>query len=121
MELLATLGLLGFAAYRVTQLIVHDSILDGFRLRLDGWHANGIRPGRTNRARTFVRDLLSCVYCAGFHVSWLTVLVYLLTTDGTPAPWDGFRSFLTFGILSFAVAGVQALLNRWDDTRHGEG
>ena len=34
MEHLAVLAVLGFAAYRVTQLLVWDSILDGWRERL---------------------------------------------------------------------------------------
>lgn len=110
---LPELAALGFAAYRVTQLIVWDSILDGWRSRLELWHAKRFE----SKARTFVRDLLKCTYCTGFHVSWLTVLVYQLTTGTNPV--GSFAAFLLFGIQSFAVAGVQALLNRWDDTRPG--
>lgn len=116
MDLLALIVAGGFASYRVTQLIVWDSLLEGFRLRVEAWHADGIRPGKTNRTRTFFRTLLRCPYCVGFHASWLTVLTYLLTTDINPV--GSFRAFLTFGMTSFAVAGVQALLNRWDDTRN---
>jgi uncharacterized membrane protein len=109
---LAELAVLGFAAYRVTQLVVWDSILDGWRQRLELWHARRFE----SKARTFVRDLLKCTYCTGFHVSWLTVLTYLLAV-GKWSP--GFGGFLLFGVQSFAVAGIQALLNRWDDTRPG--
>lgn len=109
---LPELAALGFAAYRVTQLVVWDSILDGWRQRLELWHAKRFE----SKARAFVRDLLKCTYCTGFHASWLTVLVYLLASG----QWvSGFGGFLLFGIQSFAVAGVQALLNRWDDTRPG--
>lgn len=112
MDQLAVLAALGFASYRVTQLVVWDSILDGWRQRLELWHARRFE----SKARTFVRDLLKCTYCTGFHVSWLTVLVYLLATG----KWaTGFGGFLLFGVQSFAVAGIQALLNRWDDTRPG--
>lgn len=117
MDFLAVSAVLGFAAYRVTQLIVWDSILDGWRKRVEAWHMNGVRPGSSNRVRTFFKQLLSCTYCVGFHAAWLTVLVYLLATGR--APWDSWGSFWLFGIQSFAVSGVQALLNRWDDTQPG--
>lgn len=107
---LAELAALGFASYRVTQLVVWDSILDGWRGRLELWHARR----HDSRVRTFVRDLLKCTYCTGFHVSWLTVLVYLLVTGHNPVA--GVNDFLLFGIQSFAVAGVSALLSRYDDT-----
>jgi uncharacterized membrane protein len=109
---LLELAALGFASYRVTQLVVWDSILDGWRQRLELWHARKF----DSRARTFVRDLLKCTYCTGFHASWLTVLVYLLATGKGAASFSG---FVLFGVQSFAVAGIQALLNRWDDTRPG--
>lgn len=110
---LAELAVLGFAAYRVTQLVVWDSILDGWRQRLELWHARqfGSKP------RTFVRDLLKCTYCVSFHASWLTVLVYLLATGHNPV--SSVSNFWLFGIQSFAVAAISALLSRYDDTLPG--
>lgn len=109
MDYLAVLIVLGFASARVTQLIVHDSILDGWRQRLELWHARKF----DSRARTFVRDLVKCVYCTGFHASWLTTLAYLLASGR----WtSGFGGFMLFGIQSFAVAGVAMLVNRYDDS-----
>lgn len=107
------LGALGFAAYRGTQLIVHDSLLDGARARLIEWHVDGIRPGRRNRIRNFIRDLVACTYCAGWHVSWVALLTYLLASHQWQSGFDG---FLIFGVQSFVVAGVQAILSRIDDT-----
>jgi hypothetical protein len=107
---LMTLGALGFAAYRGTQLIVHDSILDGAREKMELWHARKF----TSKPRTFIRDLLGCTYCTGFHLSWIAVLAYLLAS-GT---WGDAPS-LVHGIEVFSVAGIQALLNRWDDSRGG--
>ncbi len=102
------LAVLGLAASRVTQFIVHDSLLDGWRSRLELWHA----ARHTSRTRTFVRDLLSCVLCTGFHASWLTVLTYTLATSQWHHGVDG---FLLFGIESFAVAAVQVTVNlKWD-------
>lgn len=109
MEHLATLVILGFAAYRGTQLIVWDSILDPVRARIELWRVSKL----TSKPRKFVWDLLTCIYCTGFHVSWLAVAAYYTATG-----WDGV-GLLSFGLDTFAVAGVQALLNRWDDTRPG--
>lgn len=113
MQHLAVLVALGFAAYRVTQLIVWDSILDGWRQRLELWHARKFE----SKVRTFVRDLLKCTYCVSFHASWLTVLAYLLATGHNPV--DSVSSFWLFGIQSFTVAGASALLSRYDDTLPG--
>ncbi|GGZ73244.1 DUF1360 domain-containing protein [Streptomyces echinoruber] len=104
---LPVLALLGFAAYRATQLGVHDSILDGTRRRLGAWHADKI----DSKARGFIVQLVSCIYCFGFWLSGVTLLAYLLATDS----W-GDASWLVHGIEWFAVAGAQALLNRFDDT-----
>lgn len=104
------LALLGFAAYRATQLGVHDSILDGPRERLAAWHARNL----DSKPRGFVIQLISCVYCLGFWLSGVTLLAYLLATGS----W-GDAAWLVHGIEWFAVAGVQALLNRRDDTYSG--
>lgn len=102
------LAVLGFAAYRATQLGVHDTILDPARQRLGVWHANDL----DSKPRAFVMQLIGCIYCLGFWLSGVTLLVYLLATGG----WVD-ASVIVHGIEWFAVAGVQALLNRWDDTR----
>ncbi|MEU0627763.1 DUF1360 domain-containing protein [Streptomyces sp. NPDC005989] len=108
---LSVLVLLGIAAYRATQLGVHDSILDPSRERLAAWHAKNL----DSKSRSFLMLLISCVYCLGFWMSGATLGAYLLAT-GT---W-GDVYWLGHGIEWFAVAGVQALLNRRDDTFSGE-
>jgi hypothetical protein len=101
------LAALGLASARGTQLIVHDSLLDGWRERLELWHA----AKHTSRIRTFIRDLCACIYCVGFHTSWIALLTYLLASG----QWS--RSApLVHGIEAFAIAGLQMLINRWDDT-----
>lgn len=110
---LLELAALGFAAYRGTQLLVWDSILDGWHKRVDAWHMDGIRPGRSNRGRTFLKDLISCTYCTGWWVSVITLAAYYTVTS-----WSGV-SVLSFGLNAFAVAGAQALLSRYDDTLPG--
>jgi hypothetical protein len=108
MQSLPVLLVLGFAAYRATQFVVHDSIGDGLRIRLELWHAR--EPG--SKIRNFFRDLIACPYCTGWWLSLATVLAYL-----TAAGQWGAASLWVHAVECWAVAGVQALLNRWDDTR----
>jgi len=110
MQSLLTLGVLGLAAYRATQLVVWDTIGDPVRARIELWHARRFESA----FRTFVRDLISCTYCAGWWLSLLTLAVYL-----TAAGQWGAASPLVHAVEFWAVAGVQALLNRWDDSRPG--
>ena len=105
------LGVLGFAAYRATQLVVFDSILDGAREKLEMWHAAKF----DSKVRTFFRDLIGCPYCSGWWLSLITVTVYLTATDG----WTG-TPLLVHAVECWAVAGIQALLNRWDDSLSGD-
>ncbi|WP_433341708.1 DUF1360 domain-containing protein [Streptomyces sp. CA-253872] len=97
---------LAFAGYRLTQLGVHDTILDPARARVDAWMAaNPTRP------RLFVADLISCVYCLGWWLSGAVLATYLLVTGRvTHAP------LLIHGIEWLAVAGGAVLLNRLDDS-----
>ncbi|MGW4731822.1 DUF1360 domain-containing protein [Streptomyces shenzhenensis] len=108
---LPVLVLLGFASYRATQLGVHDSILDGTRDRLFAWHGAKL----DSKPRTFLIQLVSCIYCFGYWLSGVTLLVYLLAAGR----WDG-APVIIHGVEWFAVAGVQALLNRWDDSRKAD-
>lgn len=109
MEHLALIAVLGLAAYRATQLVVWDTIADPIRTRIELWHA----ARHDSRFRSFVRDLIGCTYCAGFWLSCITVLafVYGVADHGQPI-------WLT-AVDCWSVAGVQALLNRWDDSRPG--
>lgn len=112
MQDVGTLAVLGFAAYRATQLVVWDSIGDGLRLRLDVWRQD---PDAKNpRARKFIHSLTSCTYCTGWWLSLVTLLVYL-----TAAGQWGEASLFVHAVEFWAVAGAQALLNRWDDSRPG--
>lgn len=108
MQSLTTLVILGLASYRATQLVVHDSIGDGLRDRIELWHARKSE----SRIRTFVRSLIGCPYCSGWWLSLVTVLVYL-TVAGQ---WDA-APLWVHAIEAWAVMGIQALANRLDDTR----
>lgn len=102
------LAVLAFAAYRGTQLIVHDTILDKPRDLLYAWHQR--RPDSS--VRTALITLISCVYCSGWWISGVVLAVYLLTTgvfNQTP---------LLIHLLEWAaIAGAAVLANRWDDSR----
>jgi hypothetical protein len=97
------LAVLGFASYRATQLGVHDTILDPARQRLAAWHANNI----DSRPRKFLMQLISCIYCFGWWLSGAVLTAWWFWRD---------NPVIKFGLLWFAVAGIQALLNRRDDT-----
>lgn len=101
------LAALGLASARGTQLIVHDSLLGGWRERLELWHA----AKHTSPLRTFIRTGLSCTYCVGFHTSWVALLIYLLASG----EWSNSPP-IVHGIEAFAIAGIQMLINRRDDT-----
>lgn len=106
MVTLVELAVLALAAYRATQLFVHDTIADPIRDRIHAWHAR--RP--ESAARAWVTALISCVYCTGWWLSGVALAAYLTATGGWgEAPW------LVHGIEWFAVAGAAVLLNRWDD------
>lgn len=113
MEHLAILVVMGFAAYRATQLVVWDTIADPLRNRIEQWHARSLDPatGRFGRVPSFVRGLISCTYCAGWWLSVATVLLYVTFTH----QWD--QPLIGVALDCWAVAGIQALLNRWDDSR----
>ncbi|MFC4060234.1 DUF1360 domain-containing protein [Planomonospora corallina] len=109
---LVDLAVLALAGYRGTQLIVHDTILDGLRDLVFRWHAAD--PG--SRARSAAVTLLSCVYCMGWWVCGAVLAIYLTATGrwgAAPAP--------VHLIEWFAVAGGAVLANRWDDTRPAAG
>jgi hypothetical protein len=103
-----TLAILALAGYRGTQLVVHDSLLDPVRERLDAWQ----QARNQSAIRAAVVTLISCVYCSGFWISGALLLTWLLVT-GT---WDD-APVLIHGIEWLAVAGAAVLLNRWDDSR----
>lgn len=103
-----TLAALSFAAYRLTQFVVWDSLLDSARTRLELWQANRL----TSPFRAFVRQLLSCIYCIGFWLAVAVTVIYLTAAR----QWDA-APLIVHGIECWAVAGGQALLNRWDDSR----
>lgn len=86
--------------------------------------AHGVRGPRSVITRMALTTLIACTYCAGWWISGAILAAWLLATDqwdrapllvhGTPWDWP---PLLVHGIEWFAVAGGQALLNRWDDTR----
>ena len=110
MQNLLTLGVLGLAAYRATQLVVWDTIGDRLRARIEMWHARKIESG----IRSFIRALISCTYCVGWWLSLVTLATYL-----TAAGQWGAASVWIHAVEFWAVAGIQSLANRWDDSRPG--
>jgi len=103
---LMILAALGFASARATQLVVDDTIGDPLRKRLELWHARK----HTSKVRTFIRSLLGCIMCAGWWLSLITTLVYLVAAD----QWSG-TSLWVHAVECWVVMGFQVTLNlRWD-------
>ncbi|MFD6936278.1 DUF1360 domain-containing protein [Streptomyces goshikiensis] len=100
--------LLSLGGYRATQLVVHDSLLDGPRERLDAWQQR--RPQSV--AREALVTLISCVYCSGWWIAGALLAVWLVVTG----QWHQ-DPLLVHGFEWLAVAGGAVLLNRWDDSR----
>jgi len=111
-ELLGAAVLLSLASYRATQLVVWDTIGDGLHKRLEVWRVSKF----DSRFRKFVWDLTTCTYCTGWWLSMVAALTYLTATDRWS--WDP-GTLAVNAIFCWAIAGAQALLNRWDDSRPG--
>jgi hypothetical protein len=117
MQNLFILVVLGFATARGVQLVVHDTIADPLRARLERWHVSTLVPGpdgsprRLSAVLAFLRQLISCVYCVGFWLAVVAVAVYL-----TAAGQWGAAPLLVHCIEAWAVAGIAMMINRIDDT-----
>lgn len=95
---------LALAGYRLTQLGVHDAILDPVRDKVFDWQTR--RPESSVRA--FAVTLISCIYCLGWWLNGAALAAWLLWPD---------NRVVQIGVMWFALAGAAALLNRWDDSR----
>jgi hypothetical protein len=95
---LATVLILGLAAYRITRLLVIDELLEPGRSK---FHAMLERRNGLLWAKLY--DLVSCTWCVGVYVSLLIYAVYLwnLFIDWTRVDW----------LSAIAVAGVQGMLH----------
>lgn len=107
---LVALIVASLAAYRITQLIVHDSIADRPRLVL--FARNERHPDRW--ATGFLASLVSCTYCAGWWVSMVVTVAVLTAVEGWTAD---FLTLTGYAVFAWSVAGGQALLNRYDDMK----
>lgn len=105
---LVVLAVLVIASYRATQLAVHDSLLDPVRDKVIDWQQR--KPDAALRHALIT--LMNCVYCTGWWLSGAILATYLLAAGR----WTG-EPLVVHGIEWLAVAGGQALLNRWDDSR----
>lgn len=95
-----TLVVLALAGYRLTRLVVLDTILDGPR----DWLLRRLatRPHVKAPVRAKLSELLQCVYCVGV---WATLAIV--------AVWH-WAPGLRPGVMVIAVIGAQALLSSWE-------
>ncbi len=98
-----------FATYRITRFFVRDSLI-GFSLESESRMSQRVdefayTPDGGNRSwwRGKVGDLLTCVWCLGFHVAWVTLCLWLQVW-----PWDlGVAGWID----AFAIAGGAGFLS----------
>lgn len=91
------------ATYRITRFFVRDSLI-GFSLESESRMSQRVdefayAPDGGNRSwwRGKVGDLLTCVWCLGFHVAWVTLCLWLRVW-----PWElGVAGWID----AFAIAG----------------
>ncbi|MFZ4431568.1 MAG: DUF1360 domain-containing protein [Microthrixaceae bacterium] len=98
--LLVTLG-----AYRLTRLVIFDTIFDGPRYALGDWLISG------GRFRRWVAELLGCQWCVGVHVAFWMVLVLSLVTGW----WSSWTDVVAFGVTVLAVAAGQSFVHLIED------
>lgn len=101
MVTLTVLALLSFASYRLTRLLVIDSIFEGTRSRFQTFLA-----GKDNFFGRKALDLVSCTWCVGIWVSLFLYSFYAVKYPTTFTRYD----WITF----LAVAGAQGLLHSWE-------
>ena len=92
------LVILSLAAFRLTRLLVIDSLFQGTREKLHVWLIN-----KNNLVTNKIYEGISCTWCVGVHVSWI---IYSIYTD--LYPWDfGINGWLSVG----AIAGIQGMIH----------
>lgn len=96
-----------FACFRVTRLIVEDTVFDGPRDRF----LQMLEPRMaTSRMASFLYDLLGCQWCVGVHVAGWALLVAAVTGVVTfPVSSAGAVAFIGSW---FGLAAAQSLLYR---------
>lgn len=110
------LVVVAFAAYRVTRVVVADTISDSFRAwvwarsyeRIDDYDSLADTDTRTARRSWWWEkfyQLVSCPHCTGFHVSWVLYLGWF--------HWH--VSFVRPFIAAVAVAGIQSFVSSRQD------
>lgn len=101
---LVTLVVLALASYRITRILVIDSLFDGSRTKFHSFLLN--RQGKSKVFWEKIYELTSCTWCAGVWVSFLLYSIYV---------WQNPTNFTRLDWISgFAVAGVQGLLHTFE-------
>lgn len=98
---LFTLLVLAFAAFRVTRLVVIDTLFEGTRNKLHSFLVN--RTGKLAFFWQKLHDLVSCSWCAGV---WISFLLYTVYVWNCPVDWTRFD-----WINVSAIAGIQGFLH----------
>lgn len=95
---LALVAILGLASYRITRLLVRDSISERPRQAIAQWAYDSAREEFRSPLRQSVAYFSTCPFCVGVYA-----------TAGLYALWDHWHD-ARFVVLVAAAAGVQSFL-----------
>ncbi len=98
------LVVLALASYRITRLLVFDTLFSGIRNKFHSFLVNKAQKnGKLHLIWEKLYDLTSCTWCLGF---WVSLALYWLFVWNSPADWDQMDV-----INVFAIAGAQGFLH----------
>ncbi|MEH7887067.1 DUF1360 domain-containing protein [Bacillus sp. JJ1609] len=104
------LCLLVFASFRLTRLVVYDTITEFLRAPFHETVVESLEDGKTETyieikgsgIRYWIGELLSCHWCTGF---WCTAIIY--------AAYE-FYPHLSMPLISIlAIAGIASIIQHW--------
>lgn len=98
---LITLIVLSFAAYRITRILVIDTLFEGIRGRFHSFLASS--TGKLHFLSHKLLELTSCTFCAG---AWVSLAVYSFWINTCPIAFTKQE-----WIIAFAVMGGQSFLH----------
>ncbi len=105
----AAFGVLTLCVYRLTRLIVEDSILNPAR----DWLLRQTNRPRTGKTAAWVYDLIDCPWCTSVHVAlWALVASWAAGMD--------VYGLVGFGALWWALAGAAGLVTAVEDRLSGD-
>lgn len=99
--------LAAFAVYRGARMVATEEGPAEMFVRLREW-AGAYDLGENGLAESSLGRGIACPYCVGVWLAFPAAAAVLWPTQWT-----------TFGLVWLGLAGAQALITGWEDSRHG--